>query len=144
MPLFELRKSPISGTGAFAIARIPRRTPIIEYQGERISPAEGNRRYDGDRRHLAHVLLFYINKTTLIDAGVNGNDARFINHSCAPNCETVLRKGGIWIKSLRRIRPGEELTYDYAFSRADLGALENDARYACNCGATTCRGTMFK
>ena len=81
---------------------------------------------------------------TVIDAGVDGNDAQFINHSCEPNCEAITQRRRIWIYALRNITAGEELTYDYNLTvdPADQDAEEN--LYACHCGATSCRGTMCK
>ena len=79
----------------------------------------------------------------MIDAGVGGNDARFINHSCAPNCDTVIEGGRIYIEALRDIDPGEELGYEYGLTwetTDDPGELAN---YACRCGAPGCRGTML-
>src|SRR5512135_2830277 len=111
--LFGVRPSSIQGLGAFALAAIPEGTRIIEYRGERISPAEADRRYDDDASEHPRVLLFSVNSRTVIDAGVGGNEAQFINHSCEPNCEAVTEKRRVFIEALRDITPGEELLYDY-------------------------------
>jgi len=143
-PFFEIRPSPIHGWGAFAIRRIRKGTRIIEYVGERITPKEADARYDDDRTDYPHVLLFTVDKRTIIDAGVGGNEARYINHSCAPNCEAVTESGRVYIEALRAIAPGEELMYDYRLERHGRHDAEWEKRYACHCGAKTCRGTLLK
>ena len=94
---FVLRRSPIQGRGAFATRPIKRGTRIIEYTGERISPEEADRRYDDGGMGRHHTFLFSVDSKVCIDAAVNGNDARFINHSCAPNCEAVDERKRIYI-----------------------------------------------
>jgi len=141
-PFFEIRTSTIQGLGAFAIRRIRKGTRIIEYQGERITTEEADRRYDDDQSGHPHVLLFTVNKKTIIDAGVGGNEAKYINHSCEPNCEAVIEDGRVYIEALQTILPGEELTYDYQLERDGLDP-ESERRYACQCGTPTCRGTLL-
>jgi SET domain-containing protein len=143
LPFFEVRASAIQGLGAFALRKIRKGTRIIEYQGERIDADEADRRYADDDRAEAHVLLFTVDKHTFIDAGVNGNAARFINHSCAPNCEAVNEAGQIYIEALRTIAPGEELTYDYRLEYPQPFDPEWAQRYTCRCGAANCRGTLL-
>ena len=113
MDFFEILKSPIQGLGAFAAQWIPSGTRLIEYAGERLTPAEADVRYpEGtDERH--HTYLFAIDCDIVIDAAVNGNNARFINHSCRPNCWVQIVGEVIWIRAARNIRAGEELSYDY-------------------------------
>ncbi len=142
-PLFEVRSSGIHGLGVFASRRIRKGTRVIEYLGERITPKEADRRYAGDPSEHPHVLLFVVDKHVVIDAGVGGNEARFINHSCEPNCETVTIQRRIYIQTLKTISPGEELTYDYHLTRDGSDDAEMEKRYACRCGAKTCRGTML-
>ena len=142
-PPFEVRQSPIQGMGVFATRRIRKGTRIIEYVGERVSPEEADRRYDDDLSEHPHVLLFTVDKRTVIDAAVGGNEARFINHSCEPNCESVTEKRRVYIEALRTIKAGEELTYDYSLTREGDDDLEMEQRYACRCGAGTCRGAML-
>jgi len=96
-PCFEIRSSPIQGHGAFAVRRIRRGTRLIEYQGERITPREARARYDDDQEEHPHVLLFIADERTLIDAGVGGNEARFFNHSCEPNCQAVTEDGRVYL-----------------------------------------------
>lgn len=143
-PYFEIRSSPIQGRGAFATRAIPRGTRLIEYVGERISPEEADRRYDDDKMERHHTFLFTVDDDTVVDAAVNGNEARFINHSCAPNCEAVIEDGRIWIESLRRIEPGEELVYDYAYERDGEFKEYYATLYACRCGSPKCRGIILK
>jgi SET domain-containing protein len=141
---FELRASPIAGVGAFAMRPIKKGTRIIEYTGERISNAEADRRYDEDKMKTHHTFLFTLNRRTVVDAAVGGNDARFINHSCAPNCEAVIEDGRrIFIEAIKDISIGEELVYDYQYERTDDHTVEDERFYACRCGAPACRGTIL-
>ena len=142
-PLVRVRRSKIHGHGVFAVQLIPRGTRIIEYVGERVSHAEADRRYKGRPVHDAHTFLFIVDKDTVVDAGVGGNEARYINHSCRPNCETEVTRGRIWICSLRRILPGEELSYEYCIGRDMDDPPDVDETFRCRCGAPRCRGTML-
>jgi SET domain-containing protein len=143
-PLFEIRSSPIQGRGAFALRRVRKGTRLIEYVGERIGPEEAAERYDDDGTAHPHVVLFIVDDDTLIDAAVGGNEARFFNHSCEPNCEAVTEDGHIFLQALRTIAPGEELTYDYQLEREGRFDPAWAALYVCRCGAATCRGTMLR
>ena len=143
-PALAIRSSKISGLGAFAQRPIPKGARIIEYRGERISPAEADRRYADSPEGHPHVLLFTVNSRIVIDGGVRGNEARFINHSCSPNCEAVTEGRRIWIYALKDIAVGEELTYDYNLTGDPQDLAEQRREYPCNCGSANCRGTMFK
>ena len=79
----------------------------------------------------------------MIDAGVGGNEARFVNHSCGPNCESVIENCRVFIDALRTIEPGEELTYDYQIQRDTDDPPDIDSIFACHCGSQRCRGTMM-
>ena len=138
-----MRDSPLHGFGVFAVRRIPRGTRVIEYLGERVSHAEADRRYDGRDPRDNHTFLFTVDARTVIDAGVNGNEARFINHACQPNCESVIERRRVFIDALRAIEPGEELTYDYQIQREADDPPDIDRIYACRCGFAACRGTML-
>jgi SET domain-containing protein len=140
---FVIRNSPIQGLGAFASRVIPTGTRLVEYAGERLTPTEADARYpDGaDERH--HTFLFAIDDDVVIDAAVNGNEARFINHSCEPNCDAVIDAGRIWIETIRDIGPGEELAYDYAYVLEERHSPAAKRRYPCHCGAPACRGTIL-
>jgi SET domain-containing protein len=142
-PPFELRPSPIQGLGLFAVRRIRKGTRLIEYIGERISPEEADRRYDDDAVDHPHTWLFTVDAATLIDGAVAGNEARYINHSCSPNCEAVDVDGRIFVDARRDIRPGEELTYDYRLERDGHWRPDYAERYACRCGARNCRGVLL-
>jgi uncharacterized protein len=140
----ELRRSPIHGLGGFARRDIPQGTRIVEYAGEKISNAEADRRYDDASMQRHHTFLFILNSRTCVDAAFEGNEARFLNHSCAPNCEAVIERGHIWIDALTDIPEGAELVYDYQYED-DAEYTEDDLRfYACHCGAPNCRGTIVK
>jgi SET domain-containing protein len=142
-PPVETRDSGIHGRGVYATRSIKKGTRIIEYLGERITHAEADRRYEIKGDDDGHTFLFIASKRTVIDAGVNGNEARFINHSCDPNCETVIEDGRVYIESIRRIKPGEELGYDYQLTWESNDDPVELALYACRCGAKGCRGTML-
>lgn len=142
-PLIEARNSRIHGYGVYAIAPIRKGARVIEYLGERISHAEADRRYEKKGDDDGHTFLFIASNRTVIDAGVNGNDARFINHSCNPNCETVIEGSRVFIDAVRNIKPGEELGYDYQLTWESTDEPEELALYACRCGAKKCRGTML-
>jgi len=141
---FELRQSPIQGSGAFATRRIRKGQRIIEYTGERITPGEADRRYDDDAMERHHTFLFELDDETVVDAAVGGNEARFINHSCDPNCEAVIEDGRIFIEALGNVQPGVELLYDYAYERSGRFRKEWEKLYECRCGAKRCRGTILK
>jgi SET domain-containing protein len=140
---FEIRDSPIHGSGAFATRRIPAGTRLIEYSGERLTPAEADARYPDVPGEAHHTYLFAIDDDIIIDAAVDGNEARFINHSCGPNCDAVIDDGRIWIETIREIEPGEELAYDYAYILEERHTPAAKRRYPCRCGAPGCRGTIL-
>lgn len=139
-----VRQSQIQGRGVFAKTSIKRGTRIIEYTGERISPDEETARYDDDNMDRHHTFLFTIDDKATIDADRFGNDARFINHSCDPNCEAVEDDRRIFIEAIRDIYPGEELAYDYNFEVDEKDTPEIRKFYVCRCGAKNCRGTILK
>ena len=143
-PYFEVRESPIAGLGAFASRRIRSGTRVIEYLGERISSAEADERYDDDAMTKHHTVLFAVDDDTVIDGAVGGNDARFINHACAPNCEAIIEDGRIFIEAIADIPIGAELVYDYALTRDEPWDDRWAKLYACRCGAPRCRGTILK
>ena len=142
-PLIEVRDSPLHGLGVFARQRIRKGTRIIEYLGERVSHTEADRRYEHKDAGDAHTFLFIVDARTVIDAGVDGNEARFINHGCEPNCESVIEGRRVFIDAMRAIEPGEELTYDYQIQREPDDPPDVDAIFACHCGSARCRGSML-
>ena len=141
--LIEVRRSAVHGLGVFAAKQIPKGARIIEYVGERVSHDEADRRYEEKDANDSHTFLFIVDSKTVIDAGVDGNDARFFNHSCDPNCESTVEKRRVFIEALRDIEPGAELTYDYQIHREDDDPENIDEVFACRCGFPNCRGTML-
>jgi Proteins containing SET domain len=123
------RKSAIHGTGAFAAREIPRETRIIEYTGERISKSESLRRCEANNEYI-----FTLTETEDLDGSVDWNLARFINHSCEPNCDAEEIEGRIWIVANRDILPGQELSFNYGFD------LEDFRDHPCQCGKAACVG----
>ncbi|TXK65095.1 SET domain-containing protein [Alkalisalibacterium limincola] len=150
-PLFETRRSPIHGNGVFAVRDIPKGTRIIEYTGELISHKKADRLYEGGSE-TGHTFLFTLNDTYIIDANVGGNDARWINHSCAPNCEAVTEddededpaKDHVFIEAIRDIRAGEELSYNYGITLEEKHTRRLKQVWACRCGSPKCTGTMLQ
>lgn len=141
MGSYTVRKSPVHGRGLFA--RTPYMTGELvgEYRGRLIDTAaegETSSAWDSDP---SYTLLFAIDDNHTIDAGVNGNSVRFMNHSCEPNCETSVDGQRVFVHALRPIQPGEELTYDYNLRPGDPD--DGPDAYACRCGAKSCRGTMI-
>ena len=133
----------MQGLGAFATHRIPAGTRLVEYAGERLSPQAAEARYPEVAGERHHTFLFAIDDTVVIDAAVNGNDARWINHSCDPNCDAVIEDMRIWIETIRDVHVGEELAYDYAFTLLERHTPAAKRRYPCHCGAAVCRRTML-
>jgi hypothetical protein len=142
-PPIEVRNSSVHGRGVFATRRIEKGERIIEYLGERVSHEEADRRYESKDANDSHTFLFIVDSKTVIDAGVDGNDARFFNHSCNPNCESVVEKRRVYIEALRTIEPGEEMTYDYQIYKEEGDPENIDEVFACRCGFEQCRGTML-
>jgi uncharacterized protein len=113
LPKIVRRRSDLHGYGVFAVDIINKNRRIIDYAGELIP---NNRSSAREARYLEEgcIWVFRVNRAWSRDAAVGGNIARFINHSCTPNCWTEVVDRTIWIRASRRIYPGEELTYDYA------------------------------
>jgi len=136
--LCYVSQSEIHGRGVYAFQDIKKETQIIEYTGEKITLEEGDERLKKQKPDCA--MIFEINKEDdprgigfCVDAMVNGNDARFINHCCDPNCYVDIIDGHIWINALKDIKRGEELTFDYWIDH-DVDDIP------CRCGAKNCRG----
>lgn len=145
------RRSAIHGNGVFALQPIAKGERIIEYKGALRTHEEVDA---GDTGGIesGHTFLFTLNDEYVIDANHGGNIARWINHSCAPNCEAVLeedeggdrRKDRVFIEAKRAIRPGEELTYDYGITLDVPHTPQLKKIWACRCGARNCTGTMLR
>jgi SET domain-containing protein len=147
---FARRQSPIHGYGVFALADLDAGTRLIEYRGRRIPAGEVAQRFGGSAAS-GHTFLFTLNAHYYIDGADGGNLARWINHSCDANCEAMVyvnidgieERDRVFIQSLRRIRSGEELNFDYAIELSgDIDAATRRS-WACHCGARNCRGTML-
>jgi SET domain-containing protein len=142
-PWYVVRRSRIHGKGVFARRDIPKGTRIVEYLGDRISHKEADERYADHDPNDNHTFLFIVDRRTVIDGGVKGNDARFINHSCDGNCESEIEKGRVYIEAIKDIPKGAELGYDYQIGRSKEDPPDVDVIYACRCGSPKCRGTML-
>jgi len=138
---FVVRNSGIHGKGVFATTRIAAGTRLIEYKGEHLTEAQVDKRYAKDDN--PHTFLFALDDGMVIDATTEGNSARWINHSCAPNCEAVDDEDRIYIETLRAIRPGEELCYDYRIELEERHTPELKRLYQCRCGVRRCKGTIL-
>ena len=144
------RLSPIHGNGVFALRDIARGETIIRYRGRLITHTVADRHY-GDGGDTGHTFLFTLNDRYVIDANVGGNAARWINHSCAPNCEAVhdedergrAERDRVLIEAKRNIRKGEELTYNYGIVLEVPHTAQLKRIWRCLCGAPRCRGTML-
>ena len=140
---FVVRGSHIHGKGVFALRTLPRGTRLIEYTGERLSHAEADRRYTRLHENSPHTMLFSVDDKVVIDATRWGSSARFINHSCSPNCEAVDEEGRIFVETVKPIAAGEELTYDYNLVLDERHTPTVKRAHACYCGARRCRGTLL-
>lgn len=142
-PYISVRKSSIHNNGIFARTNIPAGTRVIEYVGKKITKSKALRLADEtlekSRQHKDHgaVYLFELNSRHDIDGNVSYNTARFINHSCDPNCEAEIIRGHIWIISKRNIQKGDELTYNYSYD------FEHFRDHVCRCGSSKCVGYII-
>jgi SET domain-containing protein len=141
-PRFIRRRSSIHGYGIFARMPIPKGARLIEYKGALIDAIQAEGRYP-EVGTPPHTFLFDADNDLYIDAGVNGNSARWINHSCDPNCETTQDGRRIFIETIRSIRPGEEISYDYMITLDEPHNARAKKKWVCRCGAPGCRGTML-
>jgi SET domain-containing protein len=123
------KASPIHGVGAFATTRLNRGTRVIEYTGEKIDKRESNRRCE-----IGNECIFYLNEQFDLDGNAEWNPARFINHSCSPNCEAERAEGGIWIVASRDVEAHEEITFNYGYDLQDV------RDHPCHCGSPNCLG----
>lgn len=140
---YIVRRSKIHGRGVFALQDIPKGTRLMEYTGERISHDEADRRYAAVHENSPHTMLFAVDDETVIDATIRGGSARFINHSCTPNCDAVEEDGRIFIETMRAVPAGRELTYDYNLILEERHTPAVKRAHACFCGTRKCRGTLL-
>jgi len=127
--LIEFRASPIHGTGGFALVYLPSGMRLLEYVGRKIDKQESLRQCERD-----NPFVFYLNAEQDLDGNVEWNPARFLNHSCSPNCAAELIEGRIWVVAQRPIRAGEEITFNYGYD------LESYREHPCHCGSPDCVG----
>jgi hypothetical protein len=141
--MLRVRRSRLHGRGVFALRRIRKGTRVLEYLGDRVSHRQADQRYGHKGIEDNHTFLFIVDRSVVIDGGANGNDARFINHSCDPNCESLIEDRRVFIEAIRTIQPGDELSYDYQIGRDKEDPPNVDEIYACRCGKASCRGSML-
>ena len=148
--LIQVRNSPIHGRGVFAVAPIKKGTRLLEYKGKRLTHKEADKLYGGGAES-GHTFLFTLNDDYVIDANQEGNSARWINHSCAPNCESICESAEdddpmhdrVYIEALRNIKAGEELSYNYLITLEEAHTARLKKIWECRCGAKNCSGTML-
>lgn len=142
--MWKVKKSKIHGSGVFATKNIKKGTRIIEYIGEKIKKSEGDKRSERrikkflDSKETGSVYIFELNKKYDIDGSPEYNKARYINHSCDPNCEVDIIDDKIWISAIKNIKKGVELSYDYGYE------FDEDFRdHPCKCGSQSCVGFII-
>ncbi|WP_179405158.1 SET domain-containing protein [Burkholderia guangdongensis] len=137
-----VRRSSVHGRGVFAVRQLQVGECIFEYKGEVTTWRKAVRRYES-RSDESHTFLFGLSDGRVIDGARGGNSARWLNHACAPNCETVEIDGRVFIHAARDIRIGDELFIDYALEVEESATDDDRAAYRCRCGGPACRGTML-
>lgn len=142
-PPFDVHQSPVHGNGVFANRRIGAGERIVEYKGRIISWDEATERAAASGQPVNYTLFFTLADGNVIDGGDHGNDARFINHACEPNCEAYEEDGRVFIHALRDIEPGEELNYNYALVYDGRHTAAIKRAFACRCGSPSCTGVML-
>jgi uncharacterized protein len=141
---YSVRSSAIHGRGVFATRTIRKGAVIIEYRGDRTTWEDASERAGRRHEDPEHTFIFELSDGKVIDGGSHGNAARWINHSCSPNCSTFEDDDRrVFIQARRTIRAGEELTYDYRLTLDERITHKLRAQYPCNCGARRCRGTLL-
>lgn len=141
--LYEVRKSPVHGNGVFALHDIPAGERIIEYRGERITWDQATQRAEERGGPVNHTFYFSLADGRVIDGGKRGNDARWINHACEPNCQAFEDDGKVYIHAMRDIAAGEELNYNYALIYDERHTPALKRLFECRCGTPACSGTML-
>jgi len=139
----QVKKSGVHGKGVFAARDIVKGETLIEYVGEIISAQEAEDRHPHDPNDPNHTFYFQVDDDKVIDALHGGNSARWINHSCSPNCKPVVEEGRVFIKAKKDIKQGDELNYDYGLIIEERMTKKLMAQYPCWCGSPKCRGTLL-
>jgi SET domain-containing protein len=142
-PAYEVKKSPVHGNGVFARRHIDAGERIIEYRGERITWDEATQRAEDRGGPINHTFYFSLHDGRVIDGGSRGNEARWINHACSPNCEAYEDEGRVYIHALHPIEPGQELNYNYALIYDERHTPALKKLFECRCGTPGCTGTML-
>ena len=145
------RRSEIHGNGVFANEQIEKGERIIRYRGRLRTHDEVDAEYGGEEEN-GHTFLFTLNDEYVIDGNFDSGVARWINHSCSPNCEAVVEEDDrgrkdrdkVFIEALRRIKPGEELTYNYGIVLEERYTPKLKKLWACRCGSKKCTGTLLQ
>ena len=143
--LWYKKRSTLHGSGLFATSNIKKNEQVIQYIGDKVTKKEGDRRADiqlkkaEKNKKTGMVYVFELNKKYDIDGGILRNHARFINHSCDPNCEVDIIKNQIWISSIKNIKKGEELFYDYGYP-FDKDDYQD---HPCKCKSKKCIGYII-
>ena len=138
---YEIRKSDVHGTGVFAMREIKKGERVAEYVGEKVFSEDGQRIEDESMKKNGTTYIFELDDKHDLNGDVGYNDARFINHSCDPNCESDIVEGHVWIVAVRDIEPGEEISYSYDFDFDDESEYK---KHVCRCGSKKCRGFISK
>ena len=143
--MWKVKKSKVHGSGVFASENISKNVKIIEYIGEKVTKAEGDRRSEQrlnkylKSKKTGSVYIFELNSRYDIDGSPLYNKARYINHSCKPNCEVKIINGHIWIYSIRNISINDELSYDYGYEFDK----EDYVDHICRCNSKNCIGYII-
>ncbi|WP_134143890.1 SET domain-containing protein-lysine N-methyltransferase [Paraburkholderia sp. BL6665CI2N2] len=138
-----VRKSSVHGRGVFALQAITAGARILEYRGEVTSWRRAAARYKRSGTP-GHTFLFGLADGRVIDGSVGGNSARWLNHSCRPNCEAIEdERGRVFIETIRSVKPGDELFIAYGLTIDEAKSPEIVADYVCRCGAKKCTGSML-
>ena len=143
--MWKVKKSAIHGAGIFATETISKGIKIIEYIGEKVKKSEGDKRSERrikkylNSKTTGSVYIFELNSKYDIDGSTKKNKARYINHSCNPNCEVEIIRGKIWISSIKKIKKGQELSYDYGYEFDKDDYLD----HICKCGSNNCIGYII-
>jgi SET domain-containing protein len=139
----QVRRSGVHGKGVYALAPIAKGERIVEYTGQIITWKQALKRHPHDPSDPNHTFYFHIDDGRVIDGKFGTNAAKWINHSCQPNCETDEDDGRVWIIAKRAIKPGEELNYDYGLILDGRHTEKIKKEFECRCGSRKCRGTLL-